>query len=131
MMPDFGVGLNVVSDWPLTFVYASGLQNLGNNLARRLQTIRGSLAWDLNCGYNLRDLFRGSWTTAQQMAAQSAIGAEMEKDPRVQSATATLTYVPEARTLVVAVAGVTANGPFSLVIAANSLTLQILRVTTT
>lgn len=125
--PDYGTGLNVTTDWPLSFQYASGLANLGNNLLRRLTTPRGSLAWDRNCGWDVRQLFRSGFTADAINAASSAISAECEKDERVESASTELTFIAAASTLIIAVSIITAAGPFVLVLSVDNLTVQILK----
>jgi hypothetical protein len=127
-MADFGTGLDVIFDWPRTFTYASGQLNLGNNLCRRLQTPRGSLSWDPDCGWDVRALFRGSFTVAEINAAEAAISAECEKDERVDSATASLTYIPQAQTLVISIQITGADGPFVLVLSVDAFTVSILKV---
>ncbi len=124
----FGTGLDVITGWPRRMTFASGFKNLGNNLRRRLQTPRGSLLWDLDCGWDIRQLFRGNATSAEIGAAQTAISAECEKDPRVDSASTTLTYIAAAKTLIVTISIQTADGPFTLVLSVDSLTVSILRI---
>ncbi len=124
---DFGTGLDVYRSWPLRFTFTSGFRNLGNNLARRLSTIRGSLPWDLDCGYPLVQLLRGSLSDDELSAAESSIGAECEKDERVDSASAKVTYVRAAGVLIVTITGTGADGPFTLILSADALTVAILR----
>lgn len=126
MATNFGTGLDVKSGWPRLFTYASGYRNLGNNLCRRLQTVRGSLPWDLDCGYDVRGLLRGTLSLADLYAAQAAIGAECEKDQRVQSASASIVYVPGAASLRITVAVETAEGPFTFVLSVDALTVALL-----
>lgn len=128
-LPDFGTGLDVNTGWPYSFSYTSGLLNLGNNLCRRLQTIRGSLAWDEDCGYNIRGLLRGSLTAGELSRFAAAIGAECEKDERVEAATATV--VVSGEVLRVTVDVTTAAGPFSLVLAVNDVTVELLALSAT
>ncbi len=127
MAIDFGTGLAVISDWPKLFTYAMGLQNLGNNLCRRLQTPRGSLAWDLNCGWDVRQLFRAAFNESALPAYTSAISAECEKDARVLSASTEINYIRAAGTMVISVTVTTAQGPFLLVLSVDNLTVQLLR----
>lgn len=125
---DYGTGISCISDWPLTFVFVSGNQKLGQDIAHRLQTIRGSMQWDLDAGWDMRSLFRGSFSPAELAAAQSAIGAECEKDERVQSATCLLTFIPSASTLIASITITGGSGPFLLVLSVDALTVAILKV---
>lgn len=128
--PDYGVGWQGISDFPLTFVFINGNAILGQDLCHRLQTPRGSLAWDLNAGWDMRALFRGTLNTSELVAAQAAIGAECEKDERVNSASAILTFIPQASTLIATITVDGADGPFVLVLSVDSLTVAILRIQT-
>ncbi len=126
--PDlYGRGIDTLRGWPYRFTYASGYRNLGNNLARRLQTPRGSLAWDLDCGYDVRALFRGSLSAGEIITAESAISSECEKDERVDSANTSITYVSRAQTLIISIAVTGADGPFDLILSVDNLTVSILR----
>ncbi len=127
-IPDYGTGLAVVSDWPLRFTYASSFQNLANNLCRRLSTPRGSLAWDLNCGWDMRALLRDSLTPSAVAAAQSAIAAECEKDPRVNAASCVLTFIPQASMLTATISITGAQGPFAFVLSVDALTVALIKV---
>src|SRR5262249_10221601 len=126
---DYGTGLDVISRWPSRFTYASGLRNVGNNLCRRLQTIRGSLPWDPDCGYDLRSLLRGSLTVGELSRASAALAGEGEKDERVEAASARV--VADQGTLRVTIEIDTAQGPFSLVLAVNDVTVELLAITAT
>jgi hypothetical protein len=126
--PDFGTCLAVTSAWPRIFVYASGLQNLGLSLCRRLQTIRGSLPWDPDCGYDLRQLLRGSLTQGELARMEQAISAECEKDERVDAADASITYAPQSRALRVAITIDTAAGPFALIVSVDQVTVELLSI---
>ena len=126
--PDlYGKGLDVVYGWPYRFTYATGYRDLGNCLARRLQTVRGSLPWDLNCGWDVRALFRGSLSAGEFAAAKSAIAAECEKDQRVDSANVDITYVPRAQTILITITVTGADGPFDLILSVDNLTVTLLR----
>ena len=128
MATDFGTGIAGISGWPLRFVFISGFQLLGQDLCHRLQCIRGSLAWDPNAGWDLRQLLRGTFSASAAKAAESAIASECEKDERVLSATAVLSFIAAARTLLVSISVVTNAGPFLLVLSVDQLTVSVLKV---
>ena len=97
MPTNFGQCLSVVNDWPLNFVYATGYRNVALNLFRRLQTPRGSLPWDLDCGWDVRQLFRGSFTAAEisRARAQPLVDVMQERRRLMQLATQSgLTLAP-------------------------------------
>lgn len=123
---DFGTGINCNTDLPLKFTFASGYLNLANNLLRRLTTPRGSLPWDLNCGYDVKLLLRDDMGPAGLAAVKSSIESECEKDPRVLVAVATLTFIAAASSLAIALQITTATGSFSFVVAISKLTVSML-----
>ena len=125
---DYGTGVDGISDLPLIFRPVSGLRNLGNDLARRLQIPRGSLPWDLNCGFDVRALLREGALLSNILAVQSAIEAECEKDERVTSCSAQVTYIEAAASLTIVLQITPSSGPtFTLVLAVSDVTVAILR----
>ncbi len=123
----YGTGLATLFGLPLRFTFASGLRNLGNNLARRLQTPRGSLPWDLNCGYDVRGLLRSTLTRFQVSAMQNAISSECEKDPRVASASTAAVFADDRLQITVTVTGSDGNN-FDFIFAVDALSVSLLRI---
>lgn len=121
-MADFGTGIDGVSDLPIRFNTVSGFRNLGNNIARRLQTPRGSLPWAPNDGYDVRALLSEGFTDLSFII--SAIEAEVEKDERVLSCSASYSFSGSRLILTLSVS--TAAGPFTLVLGVDALTVEIL-----
>lgn len=124
----YGRGIAGISDWPKIFVFIGGQQILGQDLAHRLQTPRGSLAWDPDAGWDVRLLLRGALTQVQIHAAQGAISAECEKDERVNAAAVELTFIAAAGTLIITITITGAAGPFILVLSVDALTVAVLKV---
>ena len=112
-MPDFGTDLSAVPD--LTGALHAGSDNLVEALIRRLKTPKGSLFYDREYGSTLYD-WLGEGISDQGIGCAVSVEADLEEDPRVRSATATVEDF-HARGIQLAVAVETAAGPFVLVVA--------------
>lgn len=125
-MPDFGVDIATpdASDIDPYFTTVSGWRGLGQALARRLITPRGSLLDDDAYGYDLRSRLSDTFTAADLAQIGAIAKRELEGDERVDSATVTATF--SAGTLRVSAAIQTASGSFRLVLAVSSVTTEIL-----
>lgn len=106
------------------FTPVSGWRALGQALARRLTTPRGSLLDDPSYGYDLRSRLNDSLTPGDLGALGAVVKRELEADERVETATPTITFVAGA--LRVAARITTAAGPFRLVLAVGAVTAEIL-----
>lgn len=126
MSADFGTGLDMTTDLPLRWSFASGPRNLANAIARRLITQRGTLVGAPDYGFDVRQYILATLTRAQQSSLQGAIARECEKDERVLAASVTATINAAAFTLTLAISLSTADGPFSFVLSVGALTVQIL-----
>lgn len=125
-MPDFGVDIATpdAADIDPYFTTVSGWRGLGQALARRLVTPRGSLIDDDAYGYDLRSRLSDTFTAAELAQIGAIAKRELEGDERVDSATVTATFT--AGTLRVSAAIQTASGSFRLVLAVSSVTTEIL-----
>jgi len=123
---DLGVDFAGVTDITPTFALASGLQNLGMALARRLITPRGRLFYDPSYGFDLRDYLNAGVTDSQMAVLPDEISAECAKDERVQAITADVLFVRSSETMKVTIRGTTAAGPFTLVLGISAVTVEIL-----
>ncbi len=102
---------------------------LAQACARRLSTPRGQLLGDPNYGYDLSQWLNADIQLGQPQIAQiqSNINAELLKDERVLDVQGTTVFVASQEQLVVTVGIVGAAGPFTLVLAVSSVTVQILQ----
>ncbi len=125
MATDFGKSIAGPTDIPSQFYYATGLKNLGNHIARRLITPRGSMPWALNDGYDVRQLVNAEFTAQNRARAEAAIAAEVEKDDRVVACAATIARL-SSEAIAVTLRVTTADGTFPLVVSVNSLTVSLL-----
>lgn len=126
--PDGSVRTQQTFDAADMFAEVSGRALLIEALIRRLVTRRGSLMGDPDYGTDVRAYVNKASTAAGAAALAAGISAELAKDERVKSASATSTFVNN--TLTVAISLVDAAGPFKLTLAVSDVSLKLLGVTT-
>jgi hypothetical protein len=126
---DFGTDIACVTDVGPKFSFVSGMVNLGNALCRRLITQRGTLLYDLNYGTDIRARLNSGNLPSNITSLQADIENECEKDPRIDSCTAVVAFNQAAQNAIITLAGVGGQGPFTLVLLASQLTVQLLQVT--
>ncbi len=113
MATDFGVDVDATVDVPLVWGLCSGFKNLGNALVRRLLF--------------LRNFVNAGLTPDQISSLRSRVMTAVEADPRVQAVDSLVFNGPDVNgTLFVGLVIDTADGPFPLVLAVTSVTVDIL-----
>ena len=130
--PDFGTDFACVDDIDKALSMVSGRTCLANAIARRLSTPQGFLAqyWDddPDYGFDLRGLQLADLNDADLPGYESTIKAQIERDQRVESATASLSLNRETNTLTASVHADTADGPFDLVLGISDIGVDLLSV---
>ena len=126
--PDFGTDLAALPDLEPRLPLQSGLRNLGEAIARRLQTPRGSLFYAPNYGTDIRAWLNEAMTTDDLFRAKVAVEAECEKDERVLSADAEVVLNRTLQTLTLRLTLTTAAGPFRLVLSVDQVTVTLIEV---
>lgn len=111
--------------------FASGARVLAEAAFRRITTRRGSLLGgpeEANYGIDIRDGVGSSDAKSYAAALPGRIEAELEKDDRIQSTTATATVVQRGPlvTIHVRVSCETAEGPFTLTLSVSEAGAAIL-----
>lgn len=122
----FGTDIDAYFDVPIVWGLASGLRNLGNQLARRLSTVLGTMPDDPNYGFDVRDFLNGGFTTAQLGQIQSGASRECLKDPRVQDCAAIFSWNSPLAAMTVTLQITTADGTFEFVLGVSDLTVELL-----
>ena len=126
---DFGVDFDVLDNFPKSHVLASGFRNLGNALARRLQTparfLHDAFGGDPDYGYDLRSQLNRATSLDGIAAIEAAVKDQVERDARVESAEVKASFDLAASTLSVAIDVQTAAGPFSLVLSVSDVTTEL------
>jgi len=122
----FGIDVDAILDVPLRWNLASGTRNLGNNLARRLGTVLGSMPDDPNYGFDLRDMLNGGFTPSQLGQLRAGVVAECLKDPRVQDCDAAFSWNSPLAAFTATLTIATADGTFTFVLGVDAVTVALL-----
>lgn len=129
MPTDFGRDLSC-TDSITTGRFVTGARLVAESDYRRLTTPRGSLRDDLDFGEPLNQLIGTASTSSQVAALPGRIQAELMKDERHASVDVVVTATTSGPVAmyVVDITGNTADGPFTLTIAASAVTVTLLGI---
>jgi len=127
--PDFGTAISCVGDIASDGRMVTGFRVVGEAIARRWSTPRGRLIAYPNYGFDLTQYVNADMSARDIASLRSAAAAEAEKEGTVDKCTlsAELDTVTGVLTLTAKID--TAKGPFLLVVAASSVTLDLLAIT--
>lgn len=129
MADTFGTDLDCITDIGPSMALAANARNMGNAIARRLTTPRGSLIYDPDYGFDVRALLNAGTTDNGAAITQSQIANEVVKDERIGSCDPTFVFVQSTGQLIITLSITLSNGaPFTLVLSATALTVTILQV---
>jgi hypothetical protein len=126
---DFSTFIGGVPDLDPSFTLIGGPQVVAETVGRRLLTPRGSLPGAPGLGIDLRSYLNEGLTPAKLSQLKAAVVAEATEDERVLSATCSTVFDAAASALRVSITGLTAAGPFTLVLGVSSLTVALLEGT--
>ena len=107
---------------------ASGKINLACAYVRRLSTPSDGLFYAPGYGFYLPGYISAKWNESIASYVKGRLVAQAKADPRIKDAEVTLVFSFATKTLTARIMLLTADGPFDLVIAATSLTVQLLEV---
>ena len=124
---DYGTDVWCVTDLDPGFRLVSGQQAVGQAVARRLITERGTLIDDPSYGTDLRKYLGEPKSNSVLTRCNSDAEREALQDERVESAEASSSYDAEDN-LVVRMELTTAEGPFELVLGISAIGVSILPV---
>lgn len=125
-MADFGRGIDCVTDLPVRFTAATGVRNLACCLARRLQTRRGTLDHAPNDGIDVREWVNAALDANELSRIAREVQLEVAKDERVDDVRVTAESNSTAESLTLTIYVQTANGPFTLTLNVDDVTVDIL-----
>lgn len=129
-MTDFGADVSIFPDLDPGFTPLTGPRVVAQAIARRLSTPRGSLAFYPDYGIDVRDWVNETITRDRLAQFRRMIEAEIVRDERVLSGSASLAFNTQTSDLQIAVTITTADGPFSLVLGVTAVTVSLLSVST-
>lgn len=124
-----GTDIHCVSGLDPLFTIVDGRTALAQAIARRLSTVRGTLAWigdDSDYGYDLRQHLADDLTPQALAAIGPRVEAEALADERVRAARAAVTFA--GGVLSVALALTDASGPFRLTLSVDAVNVTLLQV---
>lgn len=129
-MPDYGTDLSCGLDIDATLRTVSGSELMEQVCIRRLYCRQGGLLSSPNAlTLDARDfLSKGISGQRDLTTIEAQCAACLLDDERIFSASVRATFDPYARILTLAIEGTGALGPFSLVLAVSSLTVEQLAV---
>jgi len=120
MAIDYGRDLSCVTDLTAEMAEVSGRRLLGEALARRLVTPRGSLLDDPNYGFDVRDYIADDQSVSALPIIAASIDAEFRKDERVIDSRTTI-QLAGTGVLTISSTVTDSAGPFQLVVAVGDL----------
>ncbi len=126
--PDFGVALSCVTDIASDGRTVTGFLVVGQAIARRWSTPRGRLIGFPNYGFDLTQYVNADMSPRDIAALRAGAEAEAEKDPRVEKCSVSAELDDDGLMTITAKID-TAQGPFELVVAVSSVTLELLQIT--
>jgi phage baseplate assembly protein W len=122
----FGVDIECLADVGQKLTLVSGARNVA--VARRLRTPRGGLFYDPDYGYDLIQFCNADVEAAVMSEIRAGVESEALKDDRVKQASCSVTWEPSAERFRVDLRCSSAVGPFRLVLAVGSVTVETLKV---
>lgn len=127
MSTDYGTDISDFPDIDPMMPEFAGRLILLESMYRRLTTPRGSVFYDLNYGYNIRELLGESFGPGDLELIQAEISRECLKDERIVSAQAKCKYKATTGQLLIALTLQDGDGPFALVLSVDKVTVEVLR----
>ena len=127
-MPDYGLDLSCSTDLSPTLSTSSGSTLMGEVCVRRLYCRQGGLLSDPNAlTLDARDFISQGISGQQDLTTiEAKCAAALLDDERIQSVVVRATFDYQTRILALSVEGTGSSGPFSLVLAVSSLTVELL-----
>jgi hypothetical protein len=122
---DLGTDVDTAWGIPLRWGLATGRKNLGNAIARRLSTPRGSLYYDPDYGEDIRGSINASSTLNEIADLQSRVTAQCELEERVQSADVTARFSLQTSSLRLDTVIEDADGPFNLILLVTGASVEL------
>jgi phage baseplate assembly protein W len=124
---DYGTELSLLKDIASDSRTVSGFRVVGEAIFRRLTTPRGRLIADPNYGFDLTQYVNADMSPRDIAGLRSGIAAECVKDERVNAVTVDATLERNGL-LTVSIVLDLGTQTFTLVIAASSVTVDLVRV---
>jgi hypothetical protein len=123
---DFGTDVSAFPSLTANWSTSGGPRMAAERFLRRITTPRGLLDFSPNDGMDVRDWLRDDMDAAGLYELKASIEGEGEKDEELSAVDVAVTLQRSTGTLTLDCSLTTAQGPFNLVVAVTSLSVDIL-----
>lgn len=110
------------------FGLVDGSLAVAQSVARGWETPEGSMDWAPDEGFAVADFLNADLDEADVLALATGMEADAMKDDRVESVDVRPVFDPATGRLSISASGDTSQGPFKLVLSADSLSAAVLEV---
>jgi len=133
-MLDLGVDIGGFPDFDPLGTLVAGNVGLCQRVCRRISNDRGAWSWAPEECTNVLNYLNETLTDEVKSSMQSDIQREVDREDTVQTSDVSVVVSDpfpdlQGQTVTIEINGTTGTGPFQFVLAATSVTLQILKVT--
>lgn len=124
----YGTDVSTFVDGDLDPYFRSltGARVVAEAVVRRWTTPSGGLFFDPNFGADVRELVSSALSPHALFSLASTLAAEAEEDERVHSAHVNVSFNAQTRKLIVRAEIISAEGPFTLVVSVDRLSVELL-----
>jgi len=124
----YGADVSTFPDLDVRGVQIREEESVAECCLRRLGIDNGSISYDKDAGFNLRDLLNEDLSDSDLRRNEVRAAMECEKDERVRSATVSMTLDAATFTLKVRIRGVLVSGrTFALTAAISKVSVELFR----
>jgi phage baseplate assembly protein W len=123
---DYGWDILTFPDLDVSFTPVNSARILSEALAKRFSTPTGKLFFHPDYGLDLREYLNSPMTDTLLIRIKSAVEIQAIQDERIFEALSTVSYDAASSTLLVQVDATSAFGPFSMVLAVTSVTVELI-----
>ncbi len=127
--PDFGTAISCVNDIASDGRMVTGFRVVAEAIARRWITPRGRLVAYPNYGFDLTQYINADMSAKDIAALRAAAAAEAEKEETVDRCVVAAVLDTLTGVMTITAKVDTTKGPFTLVVAASAVTLDLLSIT--
>ena len=124
---DFGADVLVFPGLDESMTPVADGRVLGEAIARRFLTPKGSLPFHPDYGIDIRDYLNDAMTRTRLFAIKAEMEIEARGDERVNEANIDVSFDAVTKALTAKISLVTEEGPYSLTLLVSQLSIQILQ----
>jgi hypothetical protein len=125
-MTEYGIDYSTFPDLDPAFREVTGPRAVAEAVARYLLMPPGTLPYDPAAGFDLRGELSGGIDDGARMRIRAGVARQALRDERVEDVSVSVDLSGDGQKVRVRVAGTTAEGPFTLTVAASGLDVAVL-----